>query len=623
MRVPTSDIIILPDDPEIAADLEYLTPEELRLLDLYLRDPRDRYNPHQPTARQKIFLELDCLDAFYGGAAGGGKTDALLMAALQYVDVPGYAALLLMKTFSDLSKPKALMDRAHEWLQGSGAIPKEGGKRWEFPNVAGPPATLDFGYLQTDKDKYNYRTAEYQFIGVDELTRFLEKTFTYLFSRLRRLKAAAHIPIRMRSASNPAQPGEPGMQWVEARYIPEDFDPEVEATKPPRILTKDGVNQQDGKKITRMFVFARLEDNPHLDADEYELSLGELDAVTHAQLRRGDWKIRHRGDIYFNFDSRYIFVPWSRWEAVFKVRHIPNHWLLSTSQDQGTSEAHIGATGWFATAAQNSPIDDLVAMYRAFTAIEMAATEVGDAMLTLMGSIPEPLEKPNQEEGLTADGWGGQAEYGRLKKLISSHEGKSERLEYQKMKPPLRFEKWTSGPNIGIAQMRDYIRIIDRDKPNPFFPELMGRTRFVCVVPDEDWPRRRQNSVWARVEAEFHAYHYKQLISGEPTTSNMVVPDAKFNDYMDAIRAAAFDAFPRPKPMTKAERIEEQLDDNVKLENIPALETEEDKSRALLAHQVWSKEIQEREEEERRLRGGGRFGRGVRVPARPRVPRRR
>src|ERR1043165_10104809 len=75
--------------------------------------------PHRPTPRQQLFLELNDLEAFYGGAAGGGKTDALLMAALQYVDVPGYSALLLMKSFSDLSKPGALMDRAHEWLQGS------------------------------------------------------------------------------------------------------------------------------------------------------------------------------------------------------------------------------------------------------------------------------------------------------------------------------------------------------------------------------------------------------------------------------------------------------------------------------------------------------------------------
>ena len=67
-----------------------------------------------------------CLDwkpeVFYGGAAGGGKSDALLMGALQYVDVPGYHALILRRTFAELSLPEALMERANEWLGPTDAV---------------------------------------------------------------------------------------------------------------------------------------------------------------------------------------------------------------------------------------------------------------------------------------------------------------------------------------------------------------------------------------------------------------------------------------------------------------------------------------------------------------------
>lgn len=511
------------------------------------------YNPHTPTPRQQLFLDCDELELFYGGAAGGGKTDALLMSALKFVDVPGYSALLIMKTFSDLSKPKALMDRAHEWLAGTGAEWSSTLKQWRFPNPSGQQAILSFSYLQTDIDKYNHRTAEYQFIGFDELTRFHKATYTYMFSRLRRLKTAMNIPIRMRAASNPAQPSEPGMFWVEERFIPDDFDPEYEATQSPRLLEKSDIDPETGKERKRFFIFARLEDNPYLDEEEYDKSLGELDPVTRAQLRRGDWKIKARGDIYWMFNPDYVFVPWSRFERVFGTRHIPNHWQCSLYQDQGTSDGHIGATGWFSTAAANSPIPDLVAWYRAYMFVKRSASEVGDAMLTMMGVRSEAKEKVNQEDGIVPDGYGGDGEFGRVIDLQNSHEAKSERLEYDKM--GIYFSPWTAGPNIGIAQMRRYLSVIERNKPNPFFPEkLMGRTRLICVVPDEEYPVRRPKSVWARVEAEFLAYHYRKLKSGEDYTKEE--PDPKFNDFMDVARACAFGYFPPVEPLSKEEEFE-------------------------------------------------------------------
>ena len=63
------------------------------------------FTPHKPTPRQEAFLGLACREALYGGAAGGGKSDALLMAALEYVHVPTYSALILRRTFADLNKP--------------------------------------------------------------------------------------------------------------------------------------------------------------------------------------------------------------------------------------------------------------------------------------------------------------------------------------------------------------------------------------------------------------------------------------------------------------------------------------------------------------------------------------
>lgn len=226
-----------------------------------------RWCPHTPTARQAAFLEVGALEALFGGAAGGGKSDALLMGALQYVDVPGYSALILRRTTTDLALPGAIMDRAGEWLRPTAAHWNDIKKTWRFPSGA----TLTFGYLETEKDKYRYQGAELQFVAFDELTQFQESQYRYLLSRLRRVKTGAlgKVPIRMRAATNP---GGIGHAWVAARYGIDEHgrqSPDVAATRP--------------------FVPSTLEDNPHLDVEEYRQTLAQLSATERLQLERGMW----------------------------------------------------------------------------------------------------------------------------------------------------------------------------------------------------------------------------------------------------------------------------------------------------------------------------------------------
>lgn len=198
-------------------------------------------------------------EAFYGGAAGGGKSEALLMAAAQYVEVPSYSALILRKTLPDLNQAGALIPRSHEWWGGTQAKWHESKKRWTFPSGA----VIRFGYLETRADLNNYMGSEYQFIGWDELTQFTFDLYRFLFSRLRR-KATMHVPLRMRGASNP---GNVGHEWVKQRFLTE------------------------GHTFGRVFVPAKLSDNPSIDAEEYEKSLNELDPITRTQLLEGDWDV--------------------------------------------------------------------------------------------------------------------------------------------------------------------------------------------------------------------------------------------------------------------------------------------------------------------------------------------
>lgn len=196
----------------------------------------------------------------YGGAAGGGKSQALLMAAAQYVHVPGYAAILLRENFPDLNQPDALIPRSKEWWKGK-ARWSERDRRWTFPSGA----TVTFGYLERDNDAYQYQGAAFQFCGIDELSQHTEFRYRYLFSRLRRPRSGplADVPLRMRSGTNP---GGRGGEWVCNRFVN------------PRT-----------RKAGAVFVPARLADNPSLDAEAYVRGLMHLDPVTRAQLLHGDW----------------------------------------------------------------------------------------------------------------------------------------------------------------------------------------------------------------------------------------------------------------------------------------------------------------------------------------------
>lgn len=236
------------------------------------------YIPIRPTQRQLDFLNLTTKEALFGGAAGGGKSAALLASALQYVSVPGYAAIIFRLTYTDLSLPGALMEKAHEWLDDTDAHWSALDKTWRFPSGA----TLTFGYLSNDADRFRYRSAEFQFVGFDEVTDSTLLRYSFMFSRLRRLEGH-EVPIRMRCASNPDGPG---ADWVRSRFVdgaPKPGKPYIQTVK------------ESGESWQRAFIPALLDDNPHLDQDAYRESLANLDPVTRRQLLMGDWTVRHTG----------------------------------------------------------------------------------------------------------------------------------------------------------------------------------------------------------------------------------------------------------------------------------------------------------------------------------------
>lgn len=259
-------------------NIEDLSVRDIDKLRQLLTPKLTKYIPYEPTAKQSAFLLMnDTKEVLYGGAAGGGKSVAQLMAALQFVDIPGYSAILFRKTYADLSLPGALIDMAKNWLAPfteTGEVKwADKDKRFTFPSGA----KLSFGYLETDNDCFRYQGAEFQYIGMDEVTHISPANYRYLFSRLRKPKTL-QVPLRFRATANPG--GQYGEYYHHRFFI-------------------------EGEEKGRIFIGAGLDDNPYLDKEEYVKALDELDAVTKEQLLNGNWDVREAGDMF----SKQWFIP--------------------------------------------------------------------------------------------------------------------------------------------------------------------------------------------------------------------------------------------------------------------------------------------------------------------------
>lgn len=242
---------------------------------------------------QTRFMRLTAFEALYGGAAGGGKSEALLAEALRYVHVPGYDGLILRRTYTELEK--SLIPRSHELYPRLGGRYRVQQKQWRFPSGA----TISFGHIEGKADQYKYQSAEFAYIAFDELTSFEEEQYLYLFSRARttaRLPDGRTAPVRVRAATNP---GGVGHEWVKARFITplrpfevgwfariNDVDTPVERGAPGA--------------LSRVFIPATVKDNPQLMQCDpaYVERLKGLPLIERERLLNGNWDITPNGNVF-------------------------------------------------------------------------------------------------------------------------------------------------------------------------------------------------------------------------------------------------------------------------------------------------------------------------------------
>ena len=271
-------------------ELEQLSPSMLEIL----KESKVIFHPND--GPQTDFLAASEKDVLYGGAAGGGKSYAMLVDPLRYAHKKAHRALILRRSMPEL---REMIDKSRELYPQAfpGAKFKEVEKLWNFPSGA----QVHFGFLERDADVYRYQGQAYSWIGFDEITHLpTEFSWNYLASRLR--TTDPEIQTYLRCTANP---GGVGSHWVKKRYIePQEHNKSFEG--------KDG--------LTRKFIPAKLSDNPYLDADGvYEQMLKSLPPTQRQQLLEGNWDVAE-GAAFTEFEPlKHVITPFAlpvHWERV-------------------------------------------------------------------------------------------------------------------------------------------------------------------------------------------------------------------------------------------------------------------------------------------------------------------
>jgi hypothetical protein len=310
---------------------------------------------------QTDFLSAPEQEVLYGGAAGGGKSYAMLADPVRYFNNPKARMLLVRRTTEELRElvavSKELYPRA---IPGIKFLERD--KTWVAPSGA----SLWLSYLDREDDVSRYQGQAYTWIGFDELTQWpTPYAWDYMRTRLRTSKDSG-LKLYQRATTNP---GGPGHQWVKKMFV----DPSAPGTPfwakdldSGEVITWPKGHSLEGQPLLkRRFIPATLHDNPYLaDDGMYEANLLSMPEHLRKQLLEGNWDINQGA----------AFPEFSRRLHVIEPFDIPNSWTKFRAADYGYG-SYSGVL-WIAV----SPSEQLI-VYRELYVSRVIATDLADMVL--------------------------------------------------------------------------------------------------------------------------------------------------------------------------------------------------------------------------------------------------
>lgn len=290
---------------------------------------------------QEQFLSTPADIAIYGGAAGGGKTFAMLLEGIRNHHIPGFGGVIFRRESTQIRKEGGIWDESLKIYSYLGGVPRESLLDWKFPRYG---TKISFSHLEQEKTKYDWHGAQIPFIGFEELTQFTKTQFFYMFSRNR---STCGVKPYIRANCNPDSDS-----WVAdliSWYIDQQTGYPIKErsgviryfirvgeeliwgnSKEELINNNPGVAKEDIKSFT--FIASSVYDNKILLEKDpgYLSNLKALSLVERERLLNGNWKIKPSAGLYFK--KRYFEIV----DAVPAYRKAVRYWdLAATEAEKG------------------------------------------------------------------------------------------------------------------------------------------------------------------------------------------------------------------------------------------------------------------------------------------------
>lgn len=276
--------------------------------------------PYIPTPKQRLFHGSTANEVLFGGAAGPGKSCAIVLDALmRTLQYPGSKAYIFRKTYPELEG--TVIQEALRWYPKEIATYNVGRHEMVLINKS----KILFRHCASVTNMYDYQGAEIQWLYIDELTSFEKEIYDYLKTRLRARKSLGLTPI-VRCASNP---GNIGHGWVKQYFVDAGpYGSMVEHTVKSKAAGKERV-------FTTQYIPALATDNPYI-TDDYLFELERKPEALRRALLYGDWDA-FEGQVFIewkNDPEHYIDRKWTHVIAPFQI---PVNWPRYMGFDHGYS----------------------------------------------------------------------------------------------------------------------------------------------------------------------------------------------------------------------------------------------------------------------------------------------